>query len=64
VVSINGNASAFAGFLEPGGTTITINNMLNAANFYANNGVIWGGSGSNWIKVNNQFDFVNNTFDI
>ncbi len=64
IVSINGNASAFAGYLEPGGTTISINNMLAAANFNAVGGVIFGGAGSNWKKVNDQFSFVNEAFDI
>ncbi len=64
IVSVNGNAMAFAGYLEAGGTTISINNMLAAANFYAAGGVIYGGSGSKWKMINDQFSFVNEMFDI
>jgi hypothetical protein len=48
----------------PNNTQITVTRAPHDADAHGVNGVIYGGSGSLWIQVNDFFDKVNEMFDI
>jgi hypothetical protein len=53
-----------AAFGVPNGTSISVFQMLKTVDAHTVNGVIYGGSGTLWLQVNDLFDKVNEMFDI